>query len=29
LESYTELIGRLGHDFCAYTSTILPHVVDR
>uniref|UniRef100_W4VRQ5 Putative microtubule associated-protein orbit n=1 Tax=Corethrella appendiculata TaxID=1370023 RepID=W4VRQ5_9DIPT len=29
LEAFTEIIGRLGHDFVAYTSTILPHVVDR
>ncbi|XP_049543120.1 CLIP-associating protein isoform X3 [Anopheles darlingi] len=29
LEAFTELIVRLGHDFNAYTSTILPHVIDR
>lgn len=29
LEACTELIVRLGQDFNAYTSTILPHVVDR
>ncbi|XP_062552161.1 CLIP-associating protein isoform X6 [Armigeres subalbatus] len=29
LEAFTELIVRLGQDFNAYTSTILPHVVDR
>lgn len=29
LESFTELVGRLGQDFNAYTSTVLPHVVDR
>ena len=29
LESLTELVHRLGHDFNAYTSTTLPHVVDR
>lgn len=29
LESFTELIGRLGQDFNAYTPTVLPHVVDR
>ncbi|CAO1428288.1 unnamed protein product [Diamesa tonsa] len=29
LEAFTELVGRLGQDFNAYTSTILPHVVDR
>ena len=29
LESFTELVHRLGQDFNAYTSTILPHVVDR
>ncbi|XP_065094587.1 CLIP-associating protein isoform X3 [Ochlerotatus camptorhynchus] len=29
LEAFTELIVRLGQDFNAYTSTILPHTVDR
>ncbi|XP_061500399.1 CLIP-associating protein isoform X10 [Anopheles gambiae] len=29
LEAFTELIVRLGQDFNAYTSTILPHVIDR
>ncbi|CAH1728220.1 unnamed protein product [Chironomus riparius] len=29
LESFTELVHRLGQDFNAYTATILPHVVDR
>lgn len=29
LEAFTELIVRLGQDFNAYTSTILPHVLDR
>lgn len=29
LESYTELIKRLGPDFNAYTATLLPHVIDR
>ncbi|XP_055592282.1 CLIP-associating protein isoform X6 [Uranotaenia lowii] len=29
LEAFTELVVRLGPDFNAYTSTILPHVVDR
>ncbi|XP_058466866.1 CLIP-associating protein isoform X3 [Malaya genurostris] len=29
LEAFTELIVRLGQDFSAYTTTILPHVVDR
>lgn len=29
LEAFTELVQRLGPDFCAYTSNILPHVVDR
>ncbi|XP_058839049.1 CLIP-associating protein isoform X2 [Topomyia yanbarensis] len=29
LEAFTELIVRLGQDFSAYTSTILPHVIDR
>lgn len=29
LEAFTELIGRLGQDFSAYTPTVLPHVVDR
>ncbi|XP_013115418.1 CLIP-associating protein [Stomoxys calcitrans] len=29
LEAFTELIKRLGPDFNAYTSTVLPHVIDR
>lgn len=29
LEAFTELIGRLGQDFSAYTPTVLPPVVDR
>ncbi|CRL07696.1 CLUMA_CG020652, isoform B [Clunio marinus] len=29
LEAFTELVQRLGQDFNAYTSNILPHVVDR
>lgn len=29
LEAFTELVQRLGQDFNAYTSTTLPHVVDR
>ncbi|XP_063699950.1 CLIP-associating protein isoform X2 [Culicoides brevitarsis] len=29
LESYIEIIGRLEHDFIAYVSTVLPHVIDR
>ncbi|XP_037035811.1 CLIP-associating protein isoform X10 [Bradysia coprophila] len=29
LEAFTELIGRLGQDFSAYTPTVLPQVVDR
>jgi CLIP-associating protein 1/2 len=29
LEAFTELVQRLGPDFSAYTSTTLPHVVDR
>lgn len=29
LEAFTELIGRLGQDFNAYTPNVLPHVVDR
>lgn len=29
LEAATELIIRLEHDFIAYVSTVLPHVVDR
>lgn len=29
MEAFTELIVRLGQDFNAYTSTILPHVLDR
>lgn len=29
LEAFTELIGRLGQDFSAYTPTVFPHVVDR
>lgn len=29
IEAFTELINRLGHDFNAYTPSVLPHVVDR
>jgi CLIP-associating protein 1/2 len=29
LEAFTELVQRLGQDFNAYTSNLLPHVVDR
>uniref|UniRef100_A0A336M1C0 CSON009687 protein n=1 Tax=Culicoides sonorensis TaxID=179676 RepID=A0A336M1C0_CULSO len=29
LESYIEIIERLQHDFIAYVSTVLPHVIDR
>ncbi|KAG5670591.1 hypothetical protein PVAND_000842 [Polypedilum vanderplanki] len=29
LEAFTELVQRLGQDFNAYTSTILPQVIDR
>lgn len=29
MEAFTEIIQRLGHDFNAYTSSVLPHVVDR
>jgi CLIP-associating protein 1/2 len=29
LEAFTELVQRLGQDFNAYTSVVLPQVVDR